>query len=271
MFELTENEPISDDPTLPATIRNYRRRGARFALDDVGAGHARLADVRLVEPELIKLDRSLIAGLELDPARAAAVESLIHAAMSTGAAVCAEGVETLQQLRWLHRAGVTRVQGYLLGRPQTDWAADTPSLTDTVRQAKTPGLLGAVRRAATARVQPRPRSRWTTRPADSDRPCGRAPASRVPARSSRSDRRRAVALDMRRFVPSRGELRPNEPGGACRRHAAVAAHGPTVARARAHARGARRRCRRRRPRGAHAGGRAGPGSAATRCRWTSAS
>src|SRR5688500_4478807 len=121
MFELTENEPISDDPTLPATIRNYRRRGARFALDDVGAGHARLAAVRLVEPDLIKLDRSVIAGLELDPASAGAVESLIHTAMATGAAVCAEGVETLPQLRWLHRAGVTCVQGYLLGRPDAEW------------------------------------------------------------------------------------------------------------------------------------------------------
>ncbi|MDA0172159.1 EAL domain-containing protein [Solirubrobacter taibaiensis] len=161
MFELTENEPISGDPSLPTTIRNYRRRGAHFALDDVGAGHARLADVRLVAPELVKLDRSLITGLELDPVRAAAAESLIHAAMSTGAAVCAEGVETLQQLRWLHRAGVTQVQGYLLGRPQTGWATDT-SLTDTVRLAKTPGLLelfDVPRRRGSASGR---RSRWTT-------------------------------------------------------------------------------------------------------------
>src|SRR6478752_6052137 len=160
MFELTENEPISGDPALPATIRNYRRRGARFALDDVGAGHARLADVRLVEPELIKLDRRVIAGLELDPVRAGEVESLVHAAMSTGAAVCAEGVETLPQLRWLHRAGVTCVQGYLLGRPQIDWAVDTPSLTDTVGQAKVPGLLELFdvprRRGSTSGA----RSRW---------------------------------------------------------------------------------------------------------------
>ena len=161
MFELTENEPIAGDPTLPATIRNYRRRGARFALDDVGAGHDRLADVRLVEPELIKLDRSLIIGLEFDPVRAAAADALIHAAMSTGAAVCAEGVETLQQLRWLHRAGVTQVQGYLLGRPQPGWATDTLSRDDTIRQAKTPGLLERFdlsrQRASTSGE----RSRWT--------------------------------------------------------------------------------------------------------------
>ena len=152
MFELTENEPISGDPTLPTTIRNYRRRGAHFALDDVGAGHAQLADVRLVEPELIKLDRSLLTDLERDPVRAAAVEAFIHAAISTGAHVCAEGVETLQQLRWLHRAGVSHVQGYLVGRPETEWAAETGSLDDMVRRTKTPALLDRLQ-------TPRPRRR----------------------------------------------------------------------------------------------------------------
>ena len=150
MFELTENEPIAGDPTLSATIRRYRRRGARFALDDVGAGHARLGDVRLVEPELIKLDRSLIAGLQRDPAGAAAVEALIHAAMSTGAAVCAEGVETLPQLRWLHRAGVTQAQGYLIGRPQADWAADEPRARGHGRPGQDAGAARPVRHAEPA-------------------------------------------------------------------------------------------------------------------------
>ena len=162
MFELTENEPISGDPALPATIRNYRRRGARFALDDVGAGHARLADVRLVEPELIKLDRSVIAGLELDPVRAGEVESLVHAAMSTGAAVCAEGVETLQQLRWLHRAGVTCVQGYLLGQPADRLGRRHPVAHGHGRSGEDPGLLELFdvprRRGSTSG----PRSRWPT-------------------------------------------------------------------------------------------------------------
>lgn len=169
MFELTENEPIAADPSLPATIRNYRRRGARFALDDVGAGHADIADVQLVEPELIKLDRSLIIGLERDPARAERVESLIHTAMSTGAAVCAEGVETLPQLRWLQRAGVTRAQGYLLGRPQAPWVADTPALTELMAKAKTPALLdllAPVRRGRGSAVGRSPRSsgRLSVRP-----------------------------------------------------------------------------------------------------------
>jgi EAL domain-containing protein (putative c-di-GMP-specific phosphodiesterase class I) len=141
LFELTENEPLFADPTLPATIREYRRRGARFALDDVGAGHARLAGVRHVAPDLVKLDRSLITDVDADPARAAAVEALIHAALSAGIEVCAEGVETLRQLRWLHRAGVTHVQGYLLSRPGTEWAMDSPALAGPIAQAKTPSLL----------------------------------------------------------------------------------------------------------------------------------
>lgn len=140
VFELTENEPISADPTLPSTIRSYRRRGACFALDDIGAGCSRLDDAHLIAPELIKLDRTLIAGAELDPVRAASLESLVHAAAATGAAVCGEGVETLAQLRRLHRGGVTCAQGYLLGRPAPGWASYSADLDTVVRRIKTPTL-----------------------------------------------------------------------------------------------------------------------------------
>ena len=162
IFELTENEPIAADPSLPSTIAHYRRRGARFALDDVGTGYATLADLHVVEPDLIKLDRSLLAG-DADG------EALIHAAMRTGAAVCAEGVETLAQLRWLHHAGVTCAQGYLLGRPRAGWATQSPALTRLVRRAKAPGLLGRsdaarqrLRHARHANATPDPsRSHWS--------------------------------------------------------------------------------------------------------------
>jgi EAL domain-containing protein (putative c-di-GMP-specific phosphodiesterase class I) len=155
LFELTENEPLFTDPALPATIREYRRRGARFALDDVGAGHARLAGVQHVAPDLIKLDRSLVTDLGDDPAQDAAVEALIHAALSAGIDVCAEGVETLRQLRWLHRAGVTHVQGYLLGRPATGWAADSPAFTEPIVQAKTPSLLDRLQTPSSGRRERR--------------------------------------------------------------------------------------------------------------------
>lgn len=68
---------------------------------------------------------------------------------------------TLQQLRWLHRAGVTQAQGYLLGRPQPGWANNTLSRDDTIRQATTPGLLEQFdlsRQRASTSGQ---RSRWT--------------------------------------------------------------------------------------------------------------
>jgi len=133
VFELSE--PVSDDPTLPATIRNYRRRGAQFTLVDRA-----IADTAVVQPERIKLGRGLVSLIGRSPGL---VGALAHAALRTGAEVCAEGVDSLQKLRWLHRAGVTVAQGSLL---------QTPDLDDLLDQVRTPSLLDVL-------DTPRPRSR----------------------------------------------------------------------------------------------------------------
>jgi len=66
VIELTENELLGDAPELAAGIADVRRRGGRIAIDDAGAGYAGLKHVMRLEPDLIKLDRSLVAGVEHD-------------------------------------------------------------------------------------------------------------------------------------------------------------------------------------------------------------
>jgi diguanylate cyclase (GGDEF)-like protein len=129
VIEVTEHELASDDGGLEQGLAKMRARGARIAVDDAGAGYAGLNQVMRVQPDLIKLDRSLIEGVHADGAKAALVEFFVMFARRVGASVCTEGIETLDELRTLLNLGATYGQGYLLGRPSEPWAQVSPELT----------------------------------------------------------------------------------------------------------------------------------------------
>ena len=76
-----------------------------------------------IAPDILKLDRSLVDGVHDDPHRFALLEALISFASTTRAAVCAEGVETLDDLAVLAAMDVTYAQGWALARPDAPWAA----------------------------------------------------------------------------------------------------------------------------------------------------
>ena len=122
VLELTENELFTADPALDAALAALRERGARIAVDDAGAGYAGLQQLIRVKPDILQLDRSLVQGLHLDASKTALLESLARFASTTGAAVCAEGTEEIDELRALARFDVAYAQGYALGRPGPPWA-----------------------------------------------------------------------------------------------------------------------------------------------------
>jgi GAF domain-containing protein len=121
VIELTEDEVFSTGIPLDAKLSALRDRGARIAVDDAGAGYAGLQQVVRVAPEILKIDRSLITGIDVDASKMALLEALARFASTTGAAVCGEGIETLAELRMLARADSTYAQGYALGRPGPAW------------------------------------------------------------------------------------------------------------------------------------------------------
>jgi EAL domain-containing protein (putative c-di-GMP-specific phosphodiesterase class I) len=125
VIEITEHARVPDYEALNAALEPLRGRGARFAIDDTGAGYASLTHVLQLHPDIIKLDRGLIADLSSDPARRSLVTALVLLALDIGASVTGEGAETDSQLDTLATLGVDQAQGYLLGRPTTDhdeWA-----------------------------------------------------------------------------------------------------------------------------------------------------
>jgi diguanylate cyclase (GGDEF)-like protein len=126
VIELTEHELFSTDLALDRELEVLRARGARIALDDAGNGYAGLQQIIRIAPDILKLDRSLVDGVHDDPHRFALLEALISFASTTRAAVCAEGVETLEDLAVLAGMDVTYAQGWALARPDAPWAALAP-------------------------------------------------------------------------------------------------------------------------------------------------
>jgi diguanylate cyclase (GGDEF)-like protein len=121
VIEITEEERVLDVDGLQRHLEPLRSRGARIAVDDAGEGYAGLQQVMSMRADIIKLDRALVADVHADPAKIALIGSLVHFARSTGAVICAEGVETLDELRVLIHLGVAYGQGWALGRPSAAW------------------------------------------------------------------------------------------------------------------------------------------------------
>jgi EAL domain-containing protein (putative c-di-GMP-specific phosphodiesterase class I) len=121
VVELTEHTHVPDYDVLASALRPLREAGMRLAVDDAGAGFSSLQHILKLSADIIKLDRSLITGVQADPARRALVRALLRFAEETGSLVVAEGVETEAELATLSELEVRYVQGYLLGRP-VPWA-----------------------------------------------------------------------------------------------------------------------------------------------------
>jgi diguanylate cyclase (GGDEF)-like protein len=121
IIELTENTLVKDTPELRSAIAGLRRRGAHLAVDDMGAGYSGLRQITSVQAGYLKLDRSLVTGIESSPERQALIAALLGYAERMGGALVAEGVETDEELEAIRELGVPLVQGYLFGRPGPPW------------------------------------------------------------------------------------------------------------------------------------------------------
>ena len=130
IVEITEDALVRDDSGLRPVLDRLVARGARIAIDDMGAGYSGLRQVTTLRPAYLKLDRSLISGIDASPDRAALVEAVVHYARRTGGHVVAEGVEHQSELDAVRALGVAFVQGFYYGRPATGWPR--PSATGAV-------------------------------------------------------------------------------------------------------------------------------------------
>jgi PAS domain S-box-containing protein len=117
VLELTEHARVDDYDAVHAAVSYFRARGVRLAVDDAGAGFASFQHILRLQPDIIKLDRSLTNGVDSNPVRHALASSMVTFAASLGAKICAEGIETATEIVALQQLGVACGQGYYLGKP----------------------------------------------------------------------------------------------------------------------------------------------------------
>jgi len=132
VIELTEDDAVDDYRALRRAMRRYTARGARFAIDDAGAGFASMRHVTELWPAYLKLDAMLTHRLGRDERRQALVRALAMLAHDLEATLVIEGVERATDLAHLARTGLPLlVQGYAIARPGPPW----PSISLSARRA----------------------------------------------------------------------------------------------------------------------------------------
>lgn len=139
VIELTEHTAFARFPELPDALNRLRRMGALVSVDDTGSGYSTLTHILTLAPDYIKLDRELIAGIDIDPVRRALVTSLVAFAGETGAEILAEGIENADELETVRSLGVLYGQGFHLARPAP---LDQLHLTDVRADALSPRMPG---------------------------------------------------------------------------------------------------------------------------------
>ncbi|HEY0218273.1 MAG TPA: EAL domain-containing protein [Afipia sp.] len=116
-IELTESTLVSNVDDVIAKMEKLKAIGISFSLDDFGTGYSSLSYLKRLPLDQIKIDRSFVKDVLVDPNDAAIAKMIVALSQSLGLSVIAEGVETQEQYAFLSRYGNLNYQGYLFGRP----------------------------------------------------------------------------------------------------------------------------------------------------------
>jgi EAL domain-containing protein (putative c-di-GMP-specific phosphodiesterase class I) len=117
VLEITERAALDVVKDVVARIEVLRYQGFRIAIDDLGAGYAGLASFAALEPEIVKLDMSLVRNVHQSPVRQRLVQSMTSLCKEMKIQVVAEGVETIDEEACVRSAGCDLLQGYLYAKP----------------------------------------------------------------------------------------------------------------------------------------------------------
>jgi EAL domain-containing protein (putative c-di-GMP-specific phosphodiesterase class I) len=117
ILEVTERAAIEDVDAVERRVSQLRERGFRIAVDDLGAGYAGLSSFALLEPEIVKLDVSLLRDIDQSPVKQKLVASMTALCKDMGFLVVAEGIETAAERDCVVSLGCDLLQGFLFARP----------------------------------------------------------------------------------------------------------------------------------------------------------
>lgn len=134
VIELTEHRAITDLNALARLVGDLRAHGAKVSIEDAGSGYAGLQWLATIRPDIVKVDRELVAGLDRDATKVAMLEMLGALSGHLDGWLLAVGVERVEELDALIRLGVPLAQGYLLAQPCVEaWPSLAPSMARHIR------------------------------------------------------------------------------------------------------------------------------------------
>ncbi|MCB9832247.1 MAG: bifunctional diguanylate cyclase/phosphodiesterase [Planctomycetes bacterium] len=118
VLEMSEQEFLGEPALLLPSLTRLRSRGVRFAIDDVGFGRTSLETLLVVEPEVVKVDQSLISNVAACPEKQRILGRLLRCTDALGTDVIAEGIESEADAEVVRELGIHHAQGYLWSRPK---------------------------------------------------------------------------------------------------------------------------------------------------------
>ena len=136
-LEITETTLTGDIAAASAHLEAIKRLGVRIAIDDFGTGYASLSQLQRIPADILKIDRSFVAGLTPSEGRTL-LEAIVGVGRALSLSVVAEGIEEPEQLVALQEIGCEMAQGFLLGRP-----GDPEEVESFVRRAAARRTLGS--------------------------------------------------------------------------------------------------------------------------------
>lgn len=146
-LELTENIMLQNAETAVETVRGLKEIGVELSIDDFGTGYSSMTHLKRLRVDRLKIDRSFIQDLTLDPDDVAIVKAILALAQNMGIQAIAEGVETPEQAQLLSSFGCDEIQGNLISRPLPaervaelirDGLPSSPNTIDLLRVEDTP-------------------------------------------------------------------------------------------------------------------------------------
>jgi EAL domain-containing protein (putative c-di-GMP-specific phosphodiesterase class I) len=117
VLEITERASLDRVKDPRGRIAELRSMGFRIAIDDLGAGYAGLTSFATIEPQFVKLDSSLVRGVDRHPTKRRLIRSMAALCKDLSIVTVAEGIETVEERDTVIELGCDLLQGYLLARP----------------------------------------------------------------------------------------------------------------------------------------------------------
>lgn len=133
VFEITERSAIEDFSAFTKVLYHYRDQGFQIAVDDAGAGYSSLQAISEIQPDYIKVDRSLISKIHENNVKKHILDAFVTFAKKMNSIIVAEGIESEEELEAVIQLGIDCGQGFYISRPSFPVSGINEAIINKIR------------------------------------------------------------------------------------------------------------------------------------------